>query len=30
MKSGNAGVYLCDLQEVHVVLERPQGLGLAG
>lgn len=27
--SGNAGGYLCDTQKVHIVLKRPQSLGLA-
>lgn len=30
VKSGSAGGYLCDLQKIHVVLERPQRLGPAG
>lgn len=30
VKSASAGGYLCDMQKVHVVLERPQRLGLAG
>lgn len=30
VKSGSAGGYLCDLQKVRIVLERPQRSGPAG